>query len=54
MITGKNESKMLTKDISCDCECRFDEKECNSDKWRNNNKCLCECKKLHVCEKDYI
>ena len=27
MITGKNESKILTKDISCNCKCRFDEKQ---------------------------
>ena len=26
MITGKYESKILTKDISCDCKCRFDGK----------------------------
>ena len=26
MITGKNESKILTKDISCECKCRFDRK----------------------------
>ena len=26
MIPGKNESKILTKDISCKCTCRFDEK----------------------------
>ena len=26
MITGKNESKILTKDTSCDCKCRFDGK----------------------------
>ena len=24
MITGKNESKFLTKDISCKCKCKFD------------------------------
>ena len=24
MITGKNESKNLTKDISCECKCKFD------------------------------
>ena len=29
-------------------------RKCNSDQWWNNNKCLCECKKRHVCEKDYI
>ena len=33
MITGNNESKILTKDISCECKCRFDGKRCNSDHW---------------------
>ena len=54
MITGKNESKILTKDISCKCKCRFHGKKCNSVQWWNNDKCLCECKKRYVCEKDYI
>ena len=27
MITEKNESKILTKDISCECKCRFDWKK---------------------------
>ena len=22
--------------------------------WWNNDKCRCECKKIHVCEKDYV
>ena len=26
MITGINESKTLTKDISCECRCKFDGK----------------------------
>ena len=26
MITGKNEWKLLTKDVSCKCKCRFDGK----------------------------
>ena len=39
MITGINESKTLAKDIPC--ECKFD-------------KCRCESKKIHVCEKDYV
>ena len=26
MITGVNESKMLTKHISCECKCRLDRK----------------------------
>ena len=54
MITGKSESKILTKDISCKCKCKFDGKKCNSDQWWNNDKCLCECKKCHACKKDYI
>ena len=29
-------------------------KKYNSNQQWNNNKCLCECKKLHVYEKDYI
>ena len=39
MITRKNESKVLTKDISCERKCRFDRKKCNSSQWWNNNKC---------------
>ena len=33
MITGINESKTLTKHISCECKCRFDERKYNSDQW---------------------
>ena len=29
-------------------------KKYNSDQWWNKNKCQCECKKRHVCEKDCI
>ena len=54
MITGINESKTLTKHISCECKCKFDGRKCNSDQWWNNDKCRCECKKRHVCEKDYV
>ena len=54
MITGINESKTLTKHISCECKCRFDGRKCNSDQWWNNDKCWCECKKHHICEKDYV
>ena len=31
MITRINESKTLTKHISCDCKCKFVGKKCNSD-----------------------
>ena len=51
MVTGKNETNILTKDISCECKCKLDKKKCNSDQWWNNNKCRCECNKHHVCEK---
>ena len=54
MITGINESKTLTKHISCECKCRFDGRKCNSNQWWNNNKCWCECKKYNISEKDYI
>ena len=30
MIAGKNESKLLTKDILCECKCKFDGKKSNS------------------------
>ena len=31
MITRINKSKTLTKHISCECKCKFDERNCNSD-----------------------
>ena len=39
MITEINESKTLTKDISCECKCKFDGRIFNSDQWWNNDKC---------------
>ena len=54
MITGINELKTLTKHISSECKCRFGERKCNLDQWCNNSKCRCECKKRHVCERDYV
>ena len=30
MITGLNESKTLTKHMSCDCKCKFDGRKFNS------------------------
>ena len=53
IIPGINKSNISTKDISCEFKCRFDGKKCNSDQWWNNDKCRCECKNHHVCEKDY-
>ena len=38
MTTGISESKTLTKHISCECKCKFDENKCNSDLWWDINK----------------
>ena len=57
MITGINESKTLTKHISCECKCKFGSRRCNSNQTWNNSKCRCACinsKKHLVCEKDYV
>ena len=53
MITGISESKTLTKHISCECKCKFDERKCSSNQWWNNNKYCCDCKK-HICDNDYV
>ena len=34
---GKNELKILTKGVSCECKCKFDQRQCNSDQRWNNN-----------------
>ena len=49
-MNGKN----LTRHISCKYKCKFDGKNYNPDQWWNNYKCQSECKKRHVCEKDYV
>ena len=54
MITWINESKTLTKHISSKCKRKFGGRKWNSNQWCNDDKCRCECKKRHVCEKDYI
>ena len=54
MITEINESKTLTKHISCECKCKFDGRKCNSDQKWNNDNCWCESKTHNICEKDYI
>ena len=46
--------KTLTKHISRECKCKLDGTKCSSNQWWNNNKCRCECKKRHICEKDYV
>ena len=39
MITGINESKTLTKHISCKYKCKFDGRKGNSNQKWNNGKC---------------
>ena len=53
-ITGKNDSKTLTKHTYCKCKCNFDSRKCNSDQKWNSKKFQCECKIHQICEKDYI
>ena len=54
MVTDKNESKTLTKHISCQCKCKFGGTKCKSNQLRNNDKCRYDCKKHHICEKEYV
>ena len=54
MFRAKNESKMLTKDRSFECKCKFDRRKCNSNQQQNSNKGQCDCGKHHTCEKEYI
>ena len=54
MITRINESKTLTKHMSCECKCKLDGTKCNSNQQWNNDICQCQCKKHHISEKDYV
>ena len=57
IITGRNESKILSKHVSCECKCKFDGIKCNSNQKWNNDKCWNGCKnpeEHNACEKDYI
>ena len=42
IITGINESKTLTKHVSCECKCKFNVKKCNSNQKRKNKNCWCK------------
>ena len=46
IVTGLNESEILTKHISYECECKFHGTKSNSNLTWNNNKCRCECKNI--------
>ena len=48
MITGINESKILTKRVSCESKCKYDGRKCNSNQKWNNGKCRFKCKEHHI------
>ena len=54
LITGINVAKTLRMHTSYECKCKFDKTNCKSNKQWNNDKCQCECKKHHICEKEYV
>ena len=51
-----NESRTLTKHLSCKCESKFDGRKSNLNRKWNNDKGRCECKnpKENQCEKGYF
>ena len=54
IIIGINESRILTKDISCKSKCKFDGRKWNLNQKWNNDKFRCECKnpkESNVCKK---
>ena len=58
MITGINNLKTSTKQISRECKCKVNGRKCISNQKWNNDKYHCEYrnlkKKHHGCDKDYI
>ena len=53
MITGINESKTLTKHMSCKFKCKLDGTICDSNQWWNNEKNWCEYKNIVYVKNDY-
>ena len=54
MITNKNEAKAMTRDISCNCKCKFNSTTDNLNKKWNSETCQCECKNYCTCKKDIV
>ena len=46
MITGINDLKTSTKQISCECKCKVNGRKCISNQKWNNDKCQCEYRNL--------
>ena len=53
MIINKNETKKMTKHISCNCKCKRNSTACNSNQKWSNKTCPCESKNYHKCRRDY-
>ena len=52
-ITARiNKAKTLVKHTSCDCNCKFNSKTCNSDQKWNNETSQCECKSYYTYKED--
>ena len=53
MITRINKSKTLAKNLSCECNYKYDGRKCNSNQKWNNDKCWLKCKypKNSMCAK---
>ena len=47
-ITGINESKILRTHVSCECKCKFNGRECNSNQRWNSKKCRYECENIYL------
>ena len=46
--------KTLIKHIPCECKCKLERTKGNSNHWWNKDNCQYECKKHHICEKEYV
>ena len=51
MITGIDESKTVSKHLSCECKCKTDRTKCHWNQCWNKENCWCDCRKHHICEK---
>ena len=53
VITNKSEARMKTKNISCNCKCKFNSTLSNSNQKWNNKTCQDECNNYHKGKKVY-
>ena len=53
VIANKNQTKTMTKHVSCDCKCKFNSIASISDQKWNNKTCQCECKNYGTCKNGY-